>query len=164
MNTIDLDAYTTSEIREQAESQYQLLRLGSSNDLEFRQKVLKVKTDLKQFLKSENSILIEEKDLEDVKFATRTIQALGIGVMIPCFLASMYLKNFKIFGKLSKGADMTIRLFLLFGPTGGIYAYSYTQNARLSAMLELKYAFRVQKFNATKDPRTINPYYNPPSA
>jgi len=164
MNIIDLDEYSTSEIREQAESQYQLLRLGSSNELEFQRKVLKVKTDLKQFLKSENSVFIEEKDLDAVKNATRTIKGLGIGVMIPCFVASIYLKNFKIFGKLSKGADMSVRLFLLFGSTGGIYAYSYTQNARLSAMLELKYAFRVQQFNSTKDPRAINPNYNPPPA
>lgn len=160
---IDLSSYSTQEIREQAESQYELLRLSSKNELEFRQKVTKVKTDLKNFLMSKDSIYVEQEDLDAIKNTKRTIQALGLGVMVPCFIASIYAKNFKFFGKLNKFGEFAVRSCLMFGSTGGIYAYSHTQNQRLMAIMEFKYAFRVQKFNATKDPKIINPNYNAPS-
>lgn len=159
----DLYSYSTSELKAQADSQYELLRLSSKNELEFRQKVLKVKTDLKNFFKSEHSVYIEQQDLDAIKNTKRIIGVLGLGVMVPCFIASIYTRNFKILGNLNKFGEFAVRFCLLFGSTGGIYAYSHTQNQRLMAIMELKYAFRVQKFNVTKDPKAINPNFNTPS-
>jgi hypothetical protein len=154
-----LKSLSLKDLKELAESQHETLRLTTSNEQQFRQKVLKVKKDLKDFMKSENSKFIEMEDIQEFTAVTRNIRNLGLGIMVPSFIAACYLKRIPGFRKISRNSEIFLRLFMFFAPVGGIYSYSIDQNNRFAAYFDYKYSYRVQKFNQTKDPRDINPYY-----
>lgn len=154
---------SAKEIREMADAQHDNLRLTCKTEAQFNQKVLKVKNDMKVFMKSENNKYIEMSDLEEVANVTRNIHNLGLSIMIPSFVIATYSKKIPFIRRLPTNYHGLLRVFMLFGPIGGIYSYSISKNDKLSAYFEYKYAYRVQRFNITKDPKDINPNYENPS-
>ena len=154
---------SAKEIRDMADAQHDNLRLTCKTDAQFNQKVMKVKNEMKAFMKSENNKYIEMPDIEEVANVTRNIRNLGLSVMVPSFIMATYTKKFPFLRSLPKNFEVLLRLCMFFGPIGGIYSYSISQNDKLSAYFEYKYAYRVQRFNITKDPKDINPNYKDPS-
>ena len=149
---------TSKELELRIKSRYSYFQLTSKDSNESKRKVIKIKEDLKAFMKS-SSALLEPSDKQIISNAMRNIQILGASLLPPAFFINYKLSSQKKpwFRSLSFGMRTISRIMVVGVPIFITYYYSYHLNQQIALYIEDKYAERVQQYLITQDPKIINP-------
>ena len=85
---------TSKELELRIKSRYSYFQLTSKDSNESKRKVIKIKEDLKAFMKS-SSALLEPSDKQIISNAMRNIQILGASLLPPAFFINYKLSSQK---------------------------------------------------------------------
>jgi hypothetical protein len=156
------DLPSLSNLKQQLNNKYQNMRIEGESEADFSRKVLRMKKDLKDFMKSYSSRSLEDEDRALLQQASSKMLYVGTCLVLPGSLLSIFLGS-SIGSKFIHKPllyRLSIRYSFLFLPLLCTYVYTYNLNEKITAYIEYKYTDRIQEYLKTKDIKAVNPNFS----